>query len=616
MKLITATRASKPTLGFDSAEQPLMADVSVKAALTLPDGTTSLKIDRVNKPRRSGDLVLYTRRWGASTHTTAGGTEVVLKAAGLPLRVSGSWTASVVSVAPKGRDTAIPAGSLVLSAKGSDAAALAGLEKGSTVTITTTITPGWEGVAEAIGGREWLVEASHTSIRPVSAITTNEHPRTAVALRPDGHLVLVTVDGRWDGYSVGVTAADLAGLLVDQGAEKAIMLDGGSSTTALVRRPGGIEVSLANRPSAGRELRVDDALFVISSAPTGPRSGIVVAPGSAHVMVGETVAFHAGGVDAALNGVSISGAPVTWSMSGGAGTLDGAGRFRATTPGEVTVTATMGEDSASAVVDVVPDTSAPVALRPVTRLQHTTVGADSVPVAISWPAATDIGTGVAAYELRRQLDGAGWVDVALPTPTTRTVSQLLPTSRAVQYEVRATDNAGNTGAWRTGATFYLRVPSEHSSAVRYTGNVGHPPLVRIPRRCRQVVARGRREGQLHLHRQPGGVDRGTRAVARNGARLPRRPEGGDRPAPRSDPAPAPGRVQPCVDEGGHAPDHRPSVRDRGPPARGRGRVRGGRYGERLPRPRGRRRRRLLHLVGRFGDRRADRADPRHGLHGR
>lgn len=237
-ELITGSSSSKPTLGFDGAEQPRLADVSVRAAVTLPDGTTSLTIDRVNKPRRSGDLVLYTRRWGASTHTLAGGTEVVLVGAALPLRVSGTWTASVVSVAPAGSNTAIPAGSLVLSAQGTDAAALGRLTTGSTVTVTTTITSGWEDVVEAISGREWLVEGARASVRPVSTITTTAHPRTAVALRADGRLVLATVDGRWDGYSIGVTAADLAGLLLDQGAVQAIMLDGGASTTALVHRTG------------------------------------------------------------------------------------------------------------------------------------------------------------------------------------------------------------------------------------------------------------------------------------------------------------------------------------------------------------------------------------------
>ena len=157
-------------------------------------------------------------------------------------------------------------------------------------------------------------------------------------------------------------------------------------------------------------------------------------------------------------------------MSGGAGSLGGDGRFRALTPGDSTVTATVGPFAATAAVNVVPDTFAPLSSRPSTRVRRdATVGTGSVPVTVSWPAATDIGTGVARYDLRRRLDGGAWADVALPLPTTRAISEVVPTGRAVQYEVRATDKAGNTGAWRTGATFYLRLASERASAVDYTG---------------------------------------------------------------------------------------------------------------------------------------------------
>ena len=164
-ELITGSTGARPTLGFDADETPRIGDVSVKASLTLPDGVTKMTIDRVNKPRASGDFVLYTGRWGTRTRTGTGGAEVVLTGAALPLRVSGAWTATVASVLPTGSNTVIPTGSLVLSAHGTDAAVLAKLVPGSTVTVGTRITSGWEGTLEAIGGREWLVEGR-----------TGEHP--------------------------------------------------------------------------------------------------------------------------------------------------------------------------------------------------------------------------------------------------------------------------------------------------------------------------------------------------------------------------------------------------------------------------------------------------------
>ena len=165
-ELLTAAAKPRPTLGFGADEVARLGDVAVTASVTLPDGLTTLDIDRINKPRRSGDLILYTRRWGPSTSTLANGAEVVLTGAALPLRVAGTWTATVAKVVKAGGDVTIPAGALVLSAQGAAAATIGALAVGSSVTVSTSVTAGWEDVVEAIGGREWLVEDGAVEIRP------------------------------------------------------------------------------------------------------------------------------------------------------------------------------------------------------------------------------------------------------------------------------------------------------------------------------------------------------------------------------------------------------------------------------------------------------------------
>ena len=183
-ELLTASRWARPTLGFDAGEMPRLGDVSVIGSVTLPDGTPPLVIDRINKPRLSGELVLYSARWGAATGTVADGTEIVLTGVALPLRVTGTWTGTVANVVPAGGNTPIPADGLVLSAQGADAMILGSLTIGAPVTISTSITPGWADVVEAIGGREWLLAGGGVAIRPVSTFTTNAHPRTAVGTPP------------------------------------------------------------------------------------------------------------------------------------------------------------------------------------------------------------------------------------------------------------------------------------------------------------------------------------------------------------------------------------------------------------------------------------------------
>jgi len=469
-ELLTATRVAHPTLGLDAAEVPRLGDVAVRTTLTLPDGITAMTVDRVNKPRRTGDAVLYSRRWGGTTDTTSGGVEVVLTGAALPLTTHGTWTATVASVGGAAGATPIVAGTLVLSADGMDEPVLAGLVPGSTVTLSTAITAGWEDVTEAIGGREWLRVGGATAISPVTTITTSAHPRTAIGLRTDGSLVLATVDGRQPGYSIGVRAADLADLLGSQGAVDAIMLDGGGSTTAMVRHPGNVEATVVNQPSDGRERNVDNALFVISSIPTGPLAGLVVRPGARTLVVGDSVGLVTKGFDAAWNGVPVATAGVRWSLAGSGGTVGPDGVFRANAPGSATVTGVASGLAATASIRTVADTFAPVPARPVARLlQGAVVNAGVVPMALGWAAATDAGSGVARYELRRRVDGGAWTAITLPTPLTRRITVRLATGHAVQYGVRAIDRAGNASPWATAAGFSIRLVSERSSAVHYAG---------------------------------------------------------------------------------------------------------------------------------------------------
>ena len=78
---------------------------------------------------------------------------------------------------------------------------------------------------------------------------TNRDPRTAVGIREDGTVILLTVDGRQPG-TAPVHRRELADYLVRCGAVDAAMLDGGASTAML------FDGKLVNRPSyKGQERR-------------------------------------------------------------------------------------------------------------------------------------------------------------------------------------------------------------------------------------------------------------------------------------------------------------------------------------------------------------------------
>jgi hypothetical protein len=83
-------------------------------------------------------------------------------------------------------------------------------------------------------------------------------PRTLAGVRPDGTLLLVTVDGWRPGWSAGMTLPEAARLMRSLGASDALNLDGGGSTTMTVRG------EVVNRPSDRvGERPVGDGLFVM-----------------------------------------------------------------------------------------------------------------------------------------------------------------------------------------------------------------------------------------------------------------------------------------------------------------------------------------------------------------
>ncbi len=72
---------------------------------------------------------------------------------------------------------------------------------------------------------------------PVDGLNDSQvHPRTAVGYSKNGkYFFIVVVDGRQPFYSEGITLAELAELMLDLGAHDAMNLDGGGSSTLVIR---------------------------------------------------------------------------------------------------------------------------------------------------------------------------------------------------------------------------------------------------------------------------------------------------------------------------------------------------------------------------------------------
>jgi serine protease AprX len=115
-----------------------------------------------------------------------------------------------------------------------------------------------------------------------------------------------------------------------------------------------------------------------------------------------------------------------------------------------------------------PDTTAPVTSTPTVRfLPNQTIGARAT-VRVSWAASSDP-SGIARYDLYQSTNGGAWVLVSLATPTSTSVDRSLAIGKTYRFTLRATDGAGNTGAYSTTATARLGRAEENATAVASAG---------------------------------------------------------------------------------------------------------------------------------------------------
>jgi exopolysaccharide biosynthesis protein len=142
---------------------------------------------------------------------------------------------------------------------------VAGVQDGALM-LGWPVADGGDGETEAVGGFPDLIDDTHrvgdleVTARP--AFAAARHPRSAIGYDGDtGTLWLVVVDGRRPPHSVGMTLPELASLFEALGADEALNLDGGGSTSLVVGE------APVNRPSdATGERPVVNALALVHDA--------------------------------------------------------------------------------------------------------------------------------------------------------------------------------------------------------------------------------------------------------------------------------------------------------------------------------------------------------------
>lgn len=315
-------------IGFDWSNKPMMALVTMDSKV-FANGT-QLKINEVNQGRGTDQLILY-NDFMNTTKTNTSGTEALIR----PVNgwvVNDTMKCVVESIVASVGNMAVPAGKAVLSGHGAAATFISNnLHAGDTIKIYQGINPGLKRLKEMVGGVPRIVNNGQnyveTALKYESGSSTyTREPRTAAGISKDSsYLYLVTLDGR--NASVGATLAELADLLVRIGVYHGINLDGGGSTTILVRD------SLMNYPSGGGIERSDgNGFLVVSTAPNqfSSEKNISLNIHNRRVYKGDKVKLNVFALDEYNNPKLIDPSAIQYTLSSSTlGSVDSKGVFTA-----------------------------------------------------------------------------------------------------------------------------------------------------------------------------------------------------------------------------------------------------------------------------------------------
>lgn len=261
-----------PSFGISEMGDPLIGQAYHETRIEFlnDDGSIAFSINanHLNKTRDGSALVVYTPRWGRRTPADDRGLELIVRGIEGPFYPNAVYEGVIADRRFMEEGAEIPEDGIVISA--GMGAAVVHLRKdyaapGKRVRISCTLNEPWSTARHAVSGSTVIVEDGQVNRWMDLSLQMFKirNPRTVIGYNED-YIFILTIDGRQPGYADGMTLIEAAEIMVDLGAERAINMDGGGSTTFLLRMPGDSDLTLMNSPSDGNERRLANGIMVIS----------------------------------------------------------------------------------------------------------------------------------------------------------------------------------------------------------------------------------------------------------------------------------------------------------------------------------------------------------------
>jgi len=232
---------------------------------------TRFDIDSINRRVSWGQLAVFTPTFGERTPALEGAREMVLTGLERPFQFNTYHLLEATGEIQAGGGTPLEEGTVVLSATGAGIDFIESLQPGGEVRLVAAFLPPYQTITDALAGSHYLLQGGEKMELDSRPLVTGRHPRTAVGTG-SGEILLITVDGRRS-EAAGMSLHELADFFQFLGAEEAINLDGGGSTTMLAANPLTGSLELANRPSDGVERAVSNSLLITYRSEEDPFPG-------------------------------------------------------------------------------------------------------------------------------------------------------------------------------------------------------------------------------------------------------------------------------------------------------------------------------------------------------
>ncbi|MFC1726216.1 phosphodiester glycosidase family protein [candidate division KSB1 bacterium] len=215
----------------------------------------------VNQRCPENGTVILTSKFYSETRPQKGSFQILAGPVDEPLTPNRQYKFVVQEMLLEDSVLSIPESTAAFVGLGTGAEFLKNFQVGDEIKVSIGLSFITGNIDHAIGGTPRLLRGGEISIewqeeKVSESFVTTRHPRTAVGFNKD-KIFLVTVDGRQPGYSAGMSLQELAEFMKELGAEEAMNLDGGGSTTMWV------DGEIRNRPSGGAVRPVANALIVV-----------------------------------------------------------------------------------------------------------------------------------------------------------------------------------------------------------------------------------------------------------------------------------------------------------------------------------------------------------------